>query len=216
MSLSEPVPRKLSSISKTPSTVKNHPQFPQYPGEQRGAVDLSQPLNLWRNEMTTQNTPAIFNFEGNNVRVIRGEDGKPWFVASDIGKTLRLINVNNSIRNLDEDEKGKQKMCTLGGRQEMVVINESGLYTLILRCQGATTSGTVAHRFRKWITAEVIPSIRETGGYIMTKPEESPEGVMARAILVCDSIRKQHLKQGSCRSVMHGSSGFQRVGMKSC
>lgn len=123
--------------------------------------------------MTTQNTPAIYHFDGNIVRVVTGQDGEPWFVANDVGKILRLVNVHTSIKKLDEDEKGLQTLYTLGGNQILSVINESGLYTLILRCNDAVTPGSIPHRFRKWITSEVIPSIRKTGAYVTGQPSVS-------------------------------------------
>ena len=66
---------------------------------------------------------------------------------------------------LDDDEKGICSVKTHGGDQEVSVITESGLYALALRCRDAMTPGSAAYRFRKWVTAEVLPSIRKTGGY---------------------------------------------------
>lgn len=72
---------------------------------------------------------------------------------------------------------------TLGGRQEVTVINESGLYTLILRCRDATTPGTLPHRFRKWVAGEVLPTIRKTGGYF------SPNWAAPLAHLLLDPVQ---------------------------
>lgn len=105
-----------------------------------------------------------FHFESQEVRII-ARDGEPWFVATDVCRVLGLVNNRDAIEKLDTDEKGVAFSDTLGGQQEFSVINEGGLYTLVLRCRGATTPGTVQHRFRKWVTAEVLPSIRKTGGY---------------------------------------------------
>ena len=66
---------------------------------------------------------------------------------------------------LDDDEKGISSIDTLGGMQDLLVVTESGLYTLILRCRDAVTPGTTAHSFRKWVTSEVLPTIRKTGAY---------------------------------------------------
>ena len=93
------------------------------------------------------------------VRVImRCSD--PWFVAKDACDCLELTNVSKACQTLDEDEKGITKVYTLGGSQDMMLISESGLYTLIMR-----SNKPEAKVFRKWVTSEVLPSIRKTGGY---------------------------------------------------
>ena len=104
-----------------------------------------------------------FAFDSNAVRVVMINDA-PWFVARDVCACLGID--RTQTRKLDDDERGVYLLHTLnGGEQETAVINESGLYTLILRSHGATTPGTPAHTFRKWVTAEVLPSIRQTGSY---------------------------------------------------
>jgi len=110
------------------------------------------------------NIPSIFNFGTHTVRVIM-IDGEPWFVASDVCRALELSNPSESLRNLDAEERGISSTETPGGMQDMLIISESGLYTLILRCRDAVKAGTVPHRFRKWLTSEVLPSIRKTGRY---------------------------------------------------
>lgn len=105
-----------------------------------------------------------FQFEARRVRVI-DRDGTPWFVAADVCGALAIANSRDAIARLDADEKGVGTSDTPGGKQEVTLISESGLYTLILRCQGATTPGTLPHRFRKWVTGEVLPSIRSRGSY---------------------------------------------------
>lgn len=105
-----------------------------------------------------------FDFEKHPVRatIINGE---PWFVASDICRALKLTNTSESLRNLDEDEKGISSTDTPSGVQDMLIVSESGLFTLILRCRDAVKPGTAPHRFRKWVTAEVLPAIRKHGRY---------------------------------------------------
>lgn len=109
-------------------------------------------------------TPSVFKFNTHEVRTFM-RDGEPWFVARDVCNALGLVNSRKSLTALDEDEKGVTSSDTLGGQQNMAIINESGLYTLILRCRDAVKPGSVPHRFRKWVTSEVLPSIRKTGGY---------------------------------------------------
>lgn len=100
-----------------------------------------------------------FNFGKQQVRTLL-VDGEPWFVAADISTALQYRDSFNMCRNLDDDEKGTQIVSTLGGAQEMLAINESGLYSAILRSRKAE-----AKRFKKWVTAEVLPAIRKTGRY---------------------------------------------------
>ncbi|MBK1642556.1 hypothetical protein CKO12_11845 [Chromatium okenii] len=105
-------------------------------------------------------TPFLFGQQ--KIRVILIDDD-PWFIATDVCTALGID--PTAIRKLDDDEKGLHSMQTLGGVQEVSIINESGLYTMILRCRDATKHGTVPHQFRKWVTNEVLPSIRKTGSY---------------------------------------------------
>ncbi|WP_206408819.1 BRO-N domain-containing protein [Ectopseudomonas oleovorans] len=100
-----------------------------------------------------------FRFESREVRTLLIDD-QPWFVASDVALALMYSEAKDMTRNLDDDEKGRQIVPTLGGEQEMLVINESGLYSAILRSRKAE-----AKRFKKWITAEVLPAIRKHGRY---------------------------------------------------
>lgn len=92
-------------------------------------------------------------------------DGAPWFVAKEACAALDIANHRDAILKLDADEKGVALTDTPGGPQEVSIISESGLYTLILRCRGATTPGTVPHRFRRFVTSEVLPQVRHHGSY---------------------------------------------------
>lgn len=101
-----------------------------------------------------------FSFEGMaEVRVVK-IDGEPWFVAADVCKVLGLSKVSMAIKSLDADEKGVSTVSTPGGDQQVSIINESGLYSLILRSRKPE-----AKRFKRWVTSEVLPTIRKTGGY---------------------------------------------------
>ncbi|HEJ7260177.1 TPA: anti-repressor protein [Serratia marcescens] len=116
--------------------------------------------------MKTQAT--IFSFESSsNIRAVE-INGSPWFVATDVCDALRLSNPTMSLKALDEDERSK---LNLGRQGEASIISESGLYTLILRCRDAVTPGTIPYRFRKWVTSEVLPAIRQTGQYQHRAPE---------------------------------------------
>ncbi|HCR6164393.1 MULTISPECIES: BRO-N domain-containing protein [Enterobacteriaceae] len=114
---------------------------------------------------------AVFSFqEEHQVRVVM-INGEPWFVAKDVCDALRLVNSRKALMSLDEDEKGVTLSYTPGGEQKLNIISESGLYTLILRCRDAVKQGTTAWRFRKWVTNEVLPSIRKNGEYVYIEPE---------------------------------------------
>lgn len=105
------------------------------------------------------NAITPFQFGDQPVRIIdRG--GQPWFSLNDVCAVLEIANPRDAAARLDDDEKGVVTTDTLGGRQEATVIDESGLYKLTLRSRKAA-----AKRFTKWVTREVLPSIRSTGGY---------------------------------------------------
>lgn len=108
--------------------------------------------------------------EFGSVRVIE-KDGEPWFLAKDICLCLALGNPRTSLALLDEDEKGVHTMDTLGGAQEMSIISEAGLYSLILRSRKPN-----AKAFRRWVTHEILPSIRKHGAYMT--PEKLEEALM--------------------------------------
>ncbi|MEE8663511.1 MAG: phage antirepressor [Acetobacter sp.] len=130
-----------------------------------------------------------FSFEGTEVRVL-DQSGEPWWVLSDVCAVLEHTNSRMAAQRLDEDEKGVSISDTLGGPQEMTVINESGLWSLVL-----TSRKPAAKRFKKWITSEVIPSIRKTGGYMTASPEETPEEIMLRALTIAkETVDRQKLE----------------------
>lgn len=124
------------------------------------------------------NELKIFDYEGNQVRTIQ-KDGEPWFVLKDVCAVLKMRNSRMVADRLDDDEKGVSQTDTLGGAQEMTVINESGLYHVILR-----SDKPEAKPFRRWVTSEVLPSIRRTGGYIAGQEQLTPEELMAKALMV--------------------------------
>lgn len=104
-----------------------------------------------------------FEFESHALRVNLDAAGQPWFVAADVCAALDLPDTHKAIARLDDDEKGRNSIPTPGGQQEMSVVNESGLYNLVLGSRKPE-----AKRFKRWITHEVLPSIRKTGSYTST------------------------------------------------
>ncbi|MFN6472580.1 MAG: Bro-N domain-containing protein [Nostoc sp. SerVER01] len=113
---------------------------------------------------------TVFQFESHEVRFV-GTAFDPWWVAADVCSVLEIKNVGNVIAKLDEDEKRDdiQIMDVIGRKQAVWCINESGLYSLIL-----TSRKAQAKRFKKWVTSEVLPSIRKTGKYELPQAEQSP------------------------------------------
>ena len=107
-------------------------------------------------------------------------DNEPWFVGKDVAERLGYTNPQKAIRDhVDDEDKGVNEMFTPGGKQQVPIINESGLYSLVLSSKLPT-----AKAFKRWITSEVIPSIRKNGGYINGQDQLSPEELMARALVV--------------------------------
>lgn len=119
----------------------------------------------------------IFQYDRRQVRTIN-KNGELWFVASDVCQILALTNTTESIRAIDQDDRSTLRISE--GGPEVNIINESGLYTLILR-----SSKQEAKRFKKWITAEVLPSIRKTGTYSIPQNDTS---ILANAVLVAQRV----------------------------
>ncbi|NJM12935.1 MAG: hypothetical protein HC889_14630 [Synechococcaceae cyanobacterium SM1_2_3] len=111
------------------------------------------------------NALMSFAFESYAIRVVM-VDGEPWFVAADACDALKYVNAPQAVGKLDGDEKGIYSIDTLGGEQQMTIISESGLYSPILGSRKPE-----AKRFKKWVTAEVIPALRKTGRYELKSAE---------------------------------------------
>lgn len=134
----------------------------------------------------------VFEYQNNKVRTV-DMDGAPWFVLKDVCEVLGLGNSRMVSDRLDEDEKGVSKIDTLGGVQNVTIINESGLYNVILR-----SDKPEAKPFRKWVTSEVLPSIRKTGSYTM--PKLSKE--MQALFLLDDRTQKQEARLTALENTM--------------
>lgn len=133
-----------------------------------------------------------FQFEGQNVRVVNRE-GVAWWVLTDVCGVLEIRNSRDAADRLDNDEKGVAIIDTLGGPQEMTIINESGLWSLVL-----TSRKPAAKRFKKWVTGEVIPSIRRTGAYVASAAGDTSETLMARAVLAAqEALQRKDAELGA-------------------
>jgi len=126
-----------------------------------------------------------FSYGSKQIRVIKDNEGKPWWIAKDVCNILELTNVAMSVKGLDDDEKGVSKVYTLGGEQELLTVNEPGLYTLIIR-----SNKPDAKKFKRWITHEVLPSIRKTGKYEIDSLSE-----IDLIIKSAQALKKIELKQ---------------------
>lgn len=120
----------------------------------------------------------IFNYQSNEVRTVE-MGGEPWFVLKDVCNILGISKYRDTAARLDADERGSVEVDTLGGTQQVIAVNESGLYHVILR-----SDKPEAAPFRKWVTSEVLPSIRKNGGYIAGQEQLSPQELMAKALMV--------------------------------
>lgn len=137
--------------------------------------------SVW-DEPTPSRSAGIQIFENSEfgkVRVIE-KDGEPWLVGKDITEILGYKNSRDALRkHVSDTDKGVANCDTLGGKQKMIVINESGLYSLAL-----ASKLPAAEKFKHWVTSEVIPSIRKHGGYIAGQNEMSDMELLSRALLL--------------------------------
>jgi len=134
-------------------------------------------------------------YKENPVRIIE-KDGEPWFVAKDVAVILGYRDAYTLVRRLDEDERGTRKVCTPSAEQEMTVINEAGLYNAILCSNKAE-----AKAFKRWVTHDVLPSIRKTGAYLAPNlPLEKLQnlietiGEQYKLLIESNSILRQQLE----------------------
>jgi prophage antirepressor-like protein len=118
--------------------------------------------------------PTEFRFEESPVRAVMYND-EPWFIAKDVCDILDIDDPSKAVSRIDDDERGTTTVRTAGGPQEMLTLNESGVYSLVF-----TSRKPEAKRFRKWVTSEVLPEIRKTGGY--RRPETQFAGLSGERV----------------------------------
>ena len=134
----------------------------------------------------------------NEIQIFKNEDfgeirtteinGEPWFVGKDVAARLGYSNTVDAIsKHVDIEDRGLAKCDTLGGTQEMVIINESGLYSLVLSSKLES-----AKRFKRWITSEVIPQIRKTGSYHIPKTYAEALRALADETEKIEALKKQN------------------------
>jgi prophage antirepressor-like protein len=148
----------------------------------------------------TTNIQIFKNDMFGEVRTMTNEKGEPFFVGSDVAKALGYKNTRKAlIDHVDDEDRGVTKRDTLGGVQQMVIINESGLYSLVL-----SSKLPQAKEFKRWVTAEVLPQIRQTGGYLPTRNlrtgEALTEGEMVEEAnkIIARTISRANLPADDC------------------
>jgi len=130
----------------------------------------------------------LFNYNGNEIRTVQ-KDGETWWVLKDVCDVLGIANITQLAQRLDDDERS---MFNIGRQGETNIINESGLYNVILR-----SDKPEAKDFKRWVTHEVLPAIRKTGGYIPVTLEDTESEIMAKAFLIANkTIEDQKQKIG--------------------
>lgn len=140
--------------------------------------------------MTTNEIQVFSNSQFGDIRTIIAEDGEPRFCLIDLCEPLGLNPAKVSQR-LEDDLLSRYPIQdSLGREQQANFVNEAGLYDAIFQSRKKE-----AKLFRKWVTSEVLPSIRKTGGYIVTKAEDTPEEIMARALVVAQSTLEKQQKR---------------------
>ena len=130
----------------------------------------------------------IFTYNGNEVRIVQ-KDGEPWWVLKDVCEVLGISKYRDTAARLEDDEREPIRVDTLGGAQEMLCVNESGLYNVILR-----SDKPEAKPFRKWVTSEVLPSIRRHGAYMT--PETLEAAILNPDLLIrlCTALKDEQDK----------------------
>lgn len=137
-----------------------------------------------------------FDFKGASLRTLTDKAGEPWFVAKDVCDILGHSNVSMALDRLDDDERSK---FNLGRQGETNIVNEAGLYVLVLGSRKPE-----AHEFRRWVTHEVLPQIRRTGGYIPTTDVDDDMTILAKAVMIGQrtmEAQKQRIAEQQTRIV---------------
>ncbi|BBP95942.1 hypothetical protein BSFA1_10710 [Burkholderia sp. SFA1] len=156
-----------------------------------------------------------FRFEAMPIRLIANDDGEPWFVASDVCAALEIGNTSMALMPLDDDEKGVSTIETLGGRQDVRTVSESGLYSLVMRSRKPE-----AKQFKRWITHEVLPSIRKTGAYSAAQVPKTLSQALRLAAEQAEHIEQQAALIAAQKPAVEfvgryveadGSKGFREV-----
>lgn len=137
-----------------------------------------------------------FDFRGASLRTLTDKAGEPWFVAKDVCDILEISNPSDALKRLDDDERSR---FNLGRQGETNIVNEAGLYVLVLGSRKPE-----AHEFKRWVTHEVLPQIRKTGGYIPTTDADDDMTILAKAVMIGQrtmEAQKQRIAEQQTRIV---------------
>ncbi|MER1249808.1 Bro-N domain-containing protein [Bacillus sp. C10(2022)] len=138
----------------------------------------------------------VFNYQEQQVRTVV-KDGEPWFVAKDVCDVLGITDARKSVNLLDEDERNSVPVTdSIGRNQETFIINEPGLYSLILRSRKPE-----AKQFKRWITHEVIPTIRKTGSYQMEQPKTPLEVLQGTINQLVEHDKRMNQLEGQVNNI---------------
>lgn len=131
-----------------------------------------------------------------DIRTAISPAGEPLFCLADLCKAINVSNHRNVAKRIDHEDVRRMDTLTQGGNQQALFVTESGMYEVLLR-----SDSEKAKPFRKWVCGEVLPAIRKTGGYMVSRPEETPEQVMARALLIAqDTIDRTRARAEKAES----------------
>ena len=150
------------------------------------------------------NQVQYFNFNQNAIQVIN-KNGEAWFIASEVAAMLGYRDSYNMTRILDNDEKGTHNVSTLGGNQDVSVINESGFYHAAFKSRKPEVKP-----FRKWVTSEVLPAIRKTGGYQVGQKTTADDRTGLRQA-VAALVGRKGIDYSSAYSMVHQRFGVERI-----
>ena len=140
--------------------------------------------------MNTQIT-VFTNSEFGSLKTFVDDKANVWFIGNEIAIALGYSNYRNAIvKHVGDDDKLRTQIEYAGQKREVMLINESGLYALIL-----SSKLPKAKEFKHWVTSEVLPSIRKDGGYMVAKPDDTDESIMARAVLIAQSTIERLKKE---------------------
>jgi len=132
---------------------------------------------------------TLFHYQNRQIRTVT-KNNEPWFIAKDVCEILEINKHRDAISRLDDDERESVLVDTLGGKQEMTAINESGLYSLIL-----TSRKPQAKSFKRWVTHEVIPSIRKHGVYMTSETIEKALLNPDTIINLATQLKEEHQRR---------------------
>lgn len=149
---------------------------------------------------------TAFTYNDHQVRVIT-RDGEPWFVAADIAKALGYSIAPAMVRSLADDEKGMQIVHTPGGDQKAAIISEAGLYSAVLRSKAPG-----AQAFKRWVTHEVLPSIRKRGGYLTPEAAEKALTDPDFIIRLATSLKEERAKRQAAEAQIEADAPHTRFG----